>query len=197
MSTTANCNVWDDHPSLSASMEDFESHAFGPILSPPVSQPHLSFRSPVVSEYSDVSDSPGQESWSPPVWRKAGSGWFRHQEGLASPLGSREPSPLKDDDETDEEDVSAEDIPLPRSPSKGRSVSRSMSPQRTLATPETDGHNSFVAQTKARTQSQEPRPPSDNNCMYDCKSHPHSTTDSCPRLSFFRQGGRSTSYRAD
>lgn len=87
-------------------------------------------------------------SWSPPAWRKAGSGWFKRQNGLASPMRSRAGTPEKkqaghppsdaDDydeheNDMDEDDLTAAaDVPLPGSPIKGRSMSRSMSPERLM-----------------------------------------------------------------
>jgi len=171
MSTNPAYNVWDNHPSLSASMADFESHVLSPRPSFSRSRSQLQFRSPVASEYSEVTDTHGTDSWSPPAWRKAGSGWFRHQQGLASPMRSRETSPLKDeldDRRGDYEDVtSAAEIPLPGSPTKGRSISRSLSPQRALATPETqDSKPPPVRGTKKRPVS-EMRSESPNNCTLD------------------------------
>jgi len=171
MSTNPSCNVWDIHPSISASMEEFESRALSRQLSQSQSKSHLQFRSPEASEYSDVTDIHGRESWSPPAWRKAGSGWFRHQQGLASPIRSREASPLKDDvvyrgGNYGDVTVAAE-IPLPGSPTKGRSMSRSLSPERTLATPEAEGTRLQAKSKKQKRPSPDPRSESqNNNCKY-------------------------------
>ncbi|KAF2220904.1 hypothetical protein BDZ85DRAFT_265961 [Elsinoe ampelina] len=141
MSTAKLFRPWQDSPSLSTSMEDFESNAFSPnpSLTPSTIRlgPH---RSPIASTYSDVTDDGLENSWSPPAWRKAGSGWFRQQTGLASPMRSRAGTPDRErpEEQEDEEDIhAAAEIPLPGSPVKGRSVSRSLSPQRIFAhTPE-------------------------------------------------------------
>ncbi|KAL2825156.1 hypothetical protein BDW59DRAFT_74712 [Aspergillus cavernicola] len=109
-------NVFDDHPSMDASLEDFEntsnSHR-SPIFSLP--SQHSGFR----SEESDCEEediTPVVDRWSPPGFRRydcvPGSGWYRHQPysrkidherfGLKptvgiSPSQSREPSPQYED----------------------------------------------------------------------------------------------------
>ncbi|KAJ5189586.1 hypothetical protein N7472_008600 [Penicillium cf. griseofulvum] len=114
-------NVFDDHPSLDASLEDFENNT-NPHRSPMFALPsqHSGFR----SEDSDGEDGeiedPAQERWSPPGFHAPeyvqGSGWYRHQPylrkdnlntdrlqlkptiGLSiSPSQSREPSPQYED----------------------------------------------------------------------------------------------------
>ncbi|KAJ5773004.1 hypothetical protein N7457_007900 [Penicillium paradoxum] len=114
-------NVFDDHPSLDASLEDFESNTH-PHRSPMFGLPsqHSGFR----SEDSDGEDGeiedPAQERWSPPGFHPPdyvhGSGWYRHQPYLrkgnsntdrlqlkptvglsVSPSQSREPSPQYED----------------------------------------------------------------------------------------------------
>lgn len=123
----------DSHPSLNASMEeDFEARDFSPTF-PDMPSTHSGFRSPNVSEYSESS----RRSYSPPNWRKQGSGWFKHPS--LSPhrrereRGSKEASPLYHDAE-EEGDLDttahrfAARIPLPRSPSKGRSVRNTPEP---------------------------------------------------------------------
>jgi hypothetical protein len=113
-------NVFDDHPSLDASLEDFESNT-NPHRSPMFGLPsqHSGFR----SEESDGEDGdledPAQERWSPPGFQHEyaqGSGWYRHQPYLrkgnsqterlqlkptvglsVSPSQSREPSPQYED----------------------------------------------------------------------------------------------------
>ncbi|KAJ5093684.1 hypothetical protein N7456_009545 [Penicillium angulare] len=111
-------NVFDDHPSLDASLEDFENNSNAhrsPLFGMP--SQHSGFR----SEESDGEiDEPGPgERWSPPGLRQhdyvQGSGWYRHQPyqrkgnlnqrlelrptiGLSlSPSLSREPSPQYED----------------------------------------------------------------------------------------------------
>ena len=114
-------NVFDDHPSLDASLEDFENNT-NPHRSPMFTLPsqHSGFR----SEDSDGDDGeiedPAQERWSPPGFHPPeyvqGSGWYRHQPYLrkenanadrlqlkptvglsVSPSQSREPSPQYED----------------------------------------------------------------------------------------------------
>ncbi|KAF2720199.1 hypothetical protein K431DRAFT_227093 [Polychaeton citri CBS 116435] len=120
----------DSHPSLDASMEDFEAREFSPTM-PDIPSQHSGFRSRVghASEYSDVS-AHGRRSQSPPAWRKAGSGWFRHQHQHRISLSpsrsgyiSREASP--------EGDVTLQPtwIPLPASPEKGRTPEPSPAPE--------------------------------------------------------------------
>lgn len=126
--------MFESHPSLSASLEDFEQNEKN---SPMIRLPsqHSGFR--------DDSSEPGNDStsegpWSPPGWKGAGSsnGWYRHQPYLReSPLvkfsradsgthsrdrASRSPA-FDDDDPT-----LPMNIPLPRgsmSPEKGFSAS--------------------------------------------------------------------------
>lgn len=111
-------DVFDDHPSLDASLEDFENNSTSrrsPLFGLP--SQHSGFR----SEESDgeVEDPVSGERWSPPGLRHhdyvQGSGWYRHQPyprtgnlderlelkptvGLSlSPFVSREPSPQYED----------------------------------------------------------------------------------------------------
>lgn len=111
-------NVFDDHPSLDASLEDFENNSNAhrsPLFGLP--SQHSGFR----SEDSDgeIDDPNANERWSPPGLRQhdyvQGSGWYRHQPyprqgnmnerlelrptiGLSlSPSMSREPSPQYED----------------------------------------------------------------------------------------------------
>jgi hypothetical protein len=69
--------LFDDHPSLSASLEDFAaSNRRSPLLDLP--SQHSGFR----SEDSDDGRYASQERWSPPALRRpdslAGSHWYRH-----------------------------------------------------------------------------------------------------------------------
>lgn len=112
-------NVFDDHPSLDASLEDFENNSNAhrsPLFGMP--SQHSGFR----SEESDgeIDDPATIERWSPPGLRQHdyvhGSSWYRHQPylrkgnlnagrlelkptvGLSiSPSVSREPSPQYED----------------------------------------------------------------------------------------------------
>ncbi|KAI2945524.1 hypothetical protein CBS147343_2065 [Aspergillus niger] len=109
-------SAFDEHPSLDASLEDFESNSNArqsPVFGLP--SQHSGFR----SEESDGEDddlTPNGDRWSPPGLRRydyvQGSGWYRHQPyvrnadydrfclkpsvGL-SPSQSREPSPQYED----------------------------------------------------------------------------------------------------
>ena len=84
-------------------------------------------------------------------------------------MRSREASPLKDEEAQDhnDEDVStAAEIPLPGSPTKGRSLSRSVSPTRqSMPTPESEVSRFKHAQNAERRMSSEPRSESQKNCM--------------------------------
>ncbi|EAW14159.1 uncharacterized protein ACLA_071920 [Aspergillus clavatus NRRL 1] len=109
-------NVFDDHPSLDASLEDFENHSNAhrsPVFGLP--SQHSGFRSEE-SEGEEEEATPNGERWSPPGFRRhdyvQGSGWYRHQPYLrkgeddqlllkptvgVSPSQSREPSPQYED----------------------------------------------------------------------------------------------------
>ena len=118
----------DSHPSINASMDDFEAREFSPTV-PEMPSQHSGFRSNNASEYSESS----RRSYSPPAWRKAGSGWFKHQSHSASRsgYGSKEPSPQyhsMDEDGEFRTYRSASKVPLPESPMKGRSPACSPEP---------------------------------------------------------------------
>lgn len=166
--------AYDSQTSISASLQDFESQDMSTELARTLSRPHLHFRSPSNSEYSDVTDPNLQGSWSPPAWRKAGSGWFRHQQGLASPMHSREGSPPKEEAEARGDDyeqdvtIAAAEIPLPGSPTKGRSLSRSASPERRAPHMPHSGKGS--ADGSAGYRFPEERKQDSNNCaLYPCE----------------------------
>ncbi|KAJ5417820.1 uncharacterized protein N7487_001370 [Penicillium crustosum] len=130
-------NVFDDHPSLDASLEDFENNT-NPHRSPMFALPsqHSGFR----SEDSDGEDGeiedPAQERWSPPGFHQP-----EYIQGIglsASPSQSREPSPQYEDalegptksrqvDRASPGDISvAANVPLPAgadTPLHGRSPS--------------------------------------------------------------------------
>lgn len=130
---------YDDHPSLSASLEDFEHSPRSPLFGLP--SQHSGFR----SEESDSEDGPASEvsgePWSPPAWRQknAAGGWYQHQpypqdnnllRASASASRSRGTSPIYDSAQEEEGDTTlAAKIPLPRgsmSPVKERSPTRSL-----------------------------------------------------------------------
>ena len=118
----------DSHPSLNASMDDFEAREFSPTM-PDMPSQHSGFRSNNGSEYTERSS---RRSYSPPTWRKSGSGWFKHQSLSPSRSGfrSKESSPQYHDAEEDDCDRevpvyrSAARIPLPESPVKGRRLGK-------------------------------------------------------------------------
>ena len=107
-------NVFDDHPSLDASLEDFESNTQrSPMFGLP--SQHSGFRSEdSEGEEGEVED-PVHDRWSPPGFQHEyvqSSGWYRHQPYLrkgnphqlkptiglsVSPSQSREPSPQYED----------------------------------------------------------------------------------------------------
>ena len=130
-------NMFDDHPSLSASLESIEDQHNRPPMFGLPSQ-HSGFKSEPSSDVED--DLSNGEPWSPPGFsghKRSGSGWFRHDpygEGnrlnlkpSLSPQRSRHTSPEYQDAEEGDEDLTIPaNIPLPRgteSPLKGRSPS--------------------------------------------------------------------------
>ena len=133
--------MFDDHPSLSASLEDFEHNENrSPLFRFPSQR--SGFRS-VGSETDGGSVS--EEPWSPPAWRRsnAGSEWYRHQpyqqdksnlRVSASASRSRDTSPQYESAREDEGDITLPaNVPLPRgsvSPVKERSPSPSPFPIR-------------------------------------------------------------------
>lgn len=131
-STNAVSSVYESHPSLAISMDDFEANEFSPTV-PDMQSQHSIYRSGVSSYQS--SNASNRRSASPPAWRKAGSGWFKHQGSLSpsrrgyhhSREGSMEYRSLDEDEDRDEGEITVyplpSRIPLPESPIKGRSVS--------------------------------------------------------------------------
>ncbi|MCJ1400276.1 hypothetical protein MMC11_003480 [Xylographa trunciseda] len=127
-------DLYESHPSLSASLEDFENNDQpSPVFQLP--SHHSGFKSEE-SEADAASNSEGP--WSPPGWKRsdAGSGWYRHQPYLqggpnprfsVSASRSREASPQYESATEDKEDITIPaNIPLPRgslSPVKERSPS--------------------------------------------------------------------------
>lgn len=128
-------DMFDDHPSLSASLEDFEpTERPSPLLRLP--SHHSGFK---LEESEAGHESVSEGPWSPTAWRRPdnGSGWYRHQppylqesshlRSSASPVKSREMSPEYESAREDEGDCTIPaNIPLPRgslSPVKERSRS--------------------------------------------------------------------------
>ena len=141
--------MFDDHPSLSASLEDFEHNENRSPISPTFALPsqHSGFKSDESEMDAESSDGP----WSPPGGSPAarrrdsgvGGGWYRHQPYLqenqslkasASPSRSRNTSPQYESAREDEgETLQPANIPLPRgsmSPVKERSPSASPYPKK-------------------------------------------------------------------
>ncbi|KAG6991333.1 geranylgeranyl transferase type-2 subunit beta [Physcia stellaris] len=124
--------MYESHPSLSASLEDFENNENrSPLFGLP--SQHSGFK----SEDSDAdAESVSEEPWSPPAWRNSATGgWYRHQpypgsdptKLSQSPSRSRQTSPQHEDIRGAEDDtLIPANIPLPqgsRSPTKERSPS--------------------------------------------------------------------------
>lgn len=123
-------NAFDDHPSLTASIENFEDRS--PILNLP--SQHSGFRAEKEESELDDRSSTGAP-WSPPGFRhhhRTNSGWFRndlsHKYNLRPPLSpsrSRHTSPEYLDAQAGYDDITmAANIPLPAgidSPLKERS----------------------------------------------------------------------------
>lgn len=127
-----NLDAFDDHPSLSASLEDFEHNDRSPTFGVP--SQHSGFKSDSEPEGDSHSEGP----WSPPAWRRqtAEAGWYRHQpyaqdsrhlKPSMSPSRSRTTSPQYQSSKEDEGDtVLPANIPLPKgsmSPVKEQSPS--------------------------------------------------------------------------
>jgi hypothetical protein len=168
----------DSHPSLGASMDDFEAREFSPTI-PDLPSQHSGFRSNHNSEYSESSS---RRSYSPPAWRKAGSGWFKHQQS-GSPsrmeFSSTSPAWMGADDEGEDGDLTAyrtaRRIPLPESPVKGRTPSSSpeivMTAQPVARELSREPQVQTPRRTPSETRTSEPESPSaktptQNNCMY-------------------------------
>jgi hypothetical protein len=174
-STNALSTLYDSHPSLAVSMEDFEAHEFSPTV-PDMPSQHSIYRSGVSSYQS--SNASNRRSASPPAWRKAGSGWFKHQGSLSpsrrgyhhSREGSMEYRSAEEDGDRDEGEITVYPlparIPLPESPTKGRSLSPSPAPcfgggeaartttvnARPLTPPPDDANESEATDQKTPTQ---------------------------------------------
>lgn len=148
-------------------MEDFESRALSPELLNINSNPRLKFHSPVASVYSDLSEDVHQ-GWSPPPWRKHGTGWYAHQSGLKSPPRSREVTPLLEEHEQEDEDEAelrrAARIALPESPLKGRSEEPSLSPAVRTTQTKTDYMTPPNSQETATATEEDTRWNNSDNC---------------------------------
>lgn len=154
--------AFDDHPSLSASLEDFEEQNRSPLFDLP--SQHSGFKSEL--EASDAgadaeAESSNGEPWSPPGFKRhsrAGSGWFRHDpydtksrldlRPSLSPSRSRQTSPEYQDALEPEDDYTLPaNIPLPAgidSPVKERSPEPEPIPDTMLG--DFDGNEPLVAE---------------------------------------------------
>lgn len=116
-----NLDTSDDHPSLSASLEDFEHNDRSPTFGMP--SQHSGFKS---EESEPEGDSNSEGPWSPPAWRRqvADAGWYRHQpyaqdnqhlKPSMSPARSRHTSPqYRNANEEEGDTILPANIPLPR-----------------------------------------------------------------------------------
>ena len=146
--------TFDDHASLSASLEDFEpndprSPTFG------LPSQHSGFK----SEESEEPESSSEGPWSPPAWKtqSANSGWYKHQPYLqrnpslrpsVSASRSRDTSPRYEDAREEGDVTLAANIPLPRgslSPVKERTPSPSPYPEQRQDFGQTRGQEEPVA----------------------------------------------------
>lgn len=163
----------DSHPSLNASMDDFEAREFSPTM-PDIPSQHSGFRSHNGSEYTERSS---RRSYSPPAWRKAGSGWFKHQS--LSPhrreFGSKEPSPqYHSADEERDRDVTAHRratrVPLPASPTKGRSPTNSPEPRDSADEGDKGGGDTTLVNDHHDAEPEDSphmQTPTQSNCKFD------------------------------
>ena len=166
--------LFDDHPSLDASLQDFEPGSSEIGQSPHFGYPshHSGFRSDTSS---DVAESVSGGRFSPPAWRRDGNGnrssgfWNRGNSMLGKPSGdSRESSPEFEsaDDGGDETLAAATRTRLPTgslSPEKQRSPSPDPFPSGG-----TDFGNTFGGKKIKEEEGQDVLVPSvenPNNCM--------------------------------
>jgi hypothetical protein len=170
--------LFDDHPSLDASLQDFEPGSSEIGRSPRFGYPshHSGFRSDTDSE---IADSISGGRYSPPAWRRDGngnrsSGFWNSRHGMGTSLGkrsrgSRESSPEYEsaDDGEDQTLAAAARIRLPTgslSPEKGRSPSPDPFPKGNEDFGQTFGGSVLIKKEEDEGVSMPP-PPSPNNCM--------------------------------
>ena len=165
--TDALNDMFESHPSLTASLEEFENNDNpSPVFRLP--SQHSGFK----SDDSDADATSNSEPpWSPQHWRRpdTGSGWYRHQPYRqespvvrlsASPTRSRETSPKYESADENKEDYTIPaNVPLPRgsvSPAKERPPS---------PPPFVEGGQHFRPTFVAEEINEETIPPaSHNNC---------------------------------
>lgn len=157
-------HAFDEHPSVTASLEDFEEQERrSPLFGMP--SQHSGFRSDHDGSEMDDQSSAGAP-WSPPGFGNRNtnaSGWFRQDpygryalQPSTSPSRSRHPSPEYEDAQEGEPDVTiAANIPLPRgtdSPMKERSPEpEAHAPSRaTSASPEEENPNNCTSPLDSR-----------------------------------------------
>ncbi len=178
--------MYDDHPSLSASLEDFEHSPRSPVFGLP--SQHSGFQ----LEESESEDEPASEvpsePWSPPAWRQRNpaGGWYQHQpypqdsnlpKASASASPSRGTSPRYESAHEEEGDITlAAKIPLPRgstSPVKERSPIRSSKRDSASPSPSPypEGGQDF-GQKFGEAEEVLEVPASSNNCLLPCINIP-------------------------
>lgn len=179
-------DAFDDHPSLAASLEDFEHNDRSPTFGLP--SQHSGFKS---DESEPEGDSTSEGPWSPPAWRRqtAEAAWYRHQpyaqdhrllRHSPSPSRSRTTSPrYQSAKEAEEGDtIQAANIPLPRgsmSPIKEQSPSPEATPH------SQDAHFENRARALPDQLDATATTP-DNNCMLPKSRVNGIHTDRKPRL---------------
>ena len=190
--------AFDDHPSLSASLEDFEHNENrSPLFALP--SQHSGFK----SEDSEAGgESTSDSPWSPPAWttQSAGKSWYRHQPyarqnaSLKPPRSasrSRDASPKYESAREDEGDLTIPaNIPLPRgslSPMKERTPSPSPFPERGQDFGKTFGQAEEPVSTSENT----------NNCLSPYHKPISYVADNFERYSFRSTGRGTASHRAD
>ena len=130
--------AFDDHPSLCASLEDFEQNENrSPVFGLPSQHSGFKLDGSEADGDGDADSNP-ERPWSPPAWRKQSTagGWYRHQPYASQtqalkpsfgPARSKEANPLCRNVKDDELDINIPaNIPLPRgsqTPAKERSAS--------------------------------------------------------------------------
>lgn len=174
--------LFDDHPSLDASLQDFEPGSSEMAHSPRFGYPshHSGFRSDSESE---LAESVSGGRFSPPAWRREGGGgrssgfWQQHNngKGVKSKLGrghtlgrdSRDSSPEYESADDGADDTLAQ-ATRTRLPTGSLSPEKRRSPSPELEYPEggMDFGNTFGGNTRSEEVPMETKE-TPNNCMYD------------------------------
>ncbi|KAF2841800.1 hypothetical protein M501DRAFT_928004 [Patellaria atrata CBS 101060] len=176
--------MFDDHPSLAASsIGDIESdREQSPFFGIPST--HSGFKSEESEVESDMSPGP----WSPPAWRKSGSGWYpKHhlqpfeQSRQSSPVKSRESSPRYESAQEEDTTLPAM-VPLPASPLK---QSPRNSPEREIDREETPLEQPAPEQEKEATPA--PVESSNNYIRFAVRAEVQQRTDTIESvIDYFR-----------